>query len=151
MPFFRSGCIFSGWLADITHYFSRLKQKPPRQVENLQRKRSGRKEKSRTRLSTLSLLTRPRTTVSSKKFPLSNSSVKVFSLNVSKLGVPWPVSLSDTLRKKELSSGSYITLRSSSTVSHQFPAYTFMTTILMGLSFCSTSNCIRLGVLLCFF
>ena len=120
MPFFQSGCtFFPTWLADTIHYSSRLKQKPPRQVENLQRKRSGRRERSRIRPNTLSLLTRSPTTVSSKKFLHLNSSVKAFSLNVSKLGVPWPVLLFVTLRKKELSSGSYITLRSSFTVSSQ--------------------------------
>ena len=134
MPFFRSGCN-SDWLADTTHYSSRLKQRPQRQVESLQRKRSGRREKSRTRLNTLFLLTRPPTTVSSKKFPLSNSSAKVFLSNVLKLGVPWRVSLSVTLRERELSSGSFITLRSSSTVRLKFVARTFITSVLTGFFF----------------
>jgi hypothetical protein len=135
MPFFQSGCKFSDWLADTTHCYSRLKQKPQRQVENLRRKRSGRREKSKTRPYILSLLTRPPTTVSSKKFPLSNSSVRVFSLNVSKLEVPWLVLLFVTLRMKDQSSGSYITLRSSSTVSLKSAACTFMTTVLTGFFF----------------
>lgn len=114
---------------------------------SLQRRRSGRRERSRTRPNTLSLLTRPHTTVFSKKFPLSNSSAKVFSLNVSKLVVAWPVSLSVTLRKKDKSSGSYITLRSSSTVSFQICGLYFYDYRSNGIFVYSTSNCIRLGVL----
>ena len=111
MSFFRTGSL-------IQTYYSRQKQKQPQlQVEKLQRRRSGRREKSRIRPNTLSLLTRSPTTVSSKKSPLSNSSAKVFSLNVLKSVVAWPVSLSVTSRRKDLSSGSYIILLSSSTVS----------------------------------
>ena len=103
-------------------FYTSPKQKQPqrRQVEKLQRRRNGRRERSRTRLYTLSPLIRPPTSVSSKKSQLLNSSVKVFLSNVSKSVVAWLVSLSVTLRMKDTSSGLCITLRSSSIVSFFF-------------------------------